>query len=119
MFERHGIPVMFAVIPFMTAGNIRDPASTGDVPLMPKKPKLLRHTMERGVMTVAQHPYSHRTVKQVAYSELVGVPLQEQRERIAKAAPHGALCHSLSCDLTPVTLFRLCAPGLAPPPLRR
>jgi len=84
MFERHGIPVVFAVIPFVAAGDFHDPTSTGEVPLTPEKAQLLRRYMEYGMVTAALHGYSHRRVAKRSCSEFAGVPLQEQREKIAK-----------------------------------
>ncbi|MBI3853205.1 MAG: DUF2334 domain-containing protein [Verrucomicrobia bacterium] len=82
--ETHGIPVTIGVVPFMSKGDVENPATTGEIPLGEKKVNLLTNLVRRGKVEIAQHGYSHRTRNAHYTSEFDGLPVGEQVEKIAK-----------------------------------
>jgi peptidoglycan/xylan/chitin deacetylase (PgdA/CDA1 family) len=85
-FEAVGIPLTFGVTPFITAGEVDDPTPCAAIPLHAEKIAMLRRAVHQFKGEVALHGYSHQTVRAAAggsCSEFVGVPLEQQIERLA------------------------------------
>src|SRR6266849_9972781 len=82
--DAHGISVTIGVVPFLSQGEVENPAAEGEMPLRTKKVDLLADLVRRNKLEVAQHGYSHRTRSAHYLSEFQGLPTDVQVERIAK-----------------------------------
>lgn len=84
-FHRCRIPLTFGVTPFVTSGEVDDPAPCPAIPLGVEKIKLLKHAIETAEAEVALHGVSHQTTTrcmQCGCSEFAGLTLDSQQERI-------------------------------------
>ena len=80
-FEQRGVPITFAVIPFRSPDE-----SQADVPLGPAKAAILKDAVSKGVIEVALHGHSHRTIRTVEpFTEFEGVDYDRQKTLIANA----------------------------------
>ena len=86
-FERHHFPVVFGVIPYSPEKGALSAQSDRDHPLSSTKADRLRPALQSGLLEVAQHGYSHRSVRAcrlAGESEFMGVPREVQRANIMK-----------------------------------
>lgn len=84
-FRRCRIPLTFGVTPFVTAGEVDDPAPCPAIPLGGEKIKLLRYAIDTAGAEVALHGVSHQTTPrclQCGCSEFAGLTLDSQQERL-------------------------------------
>jgi len=86
-FERHHLPVVFGVIPYSPEKGALSVQPDQDRPLSSAKADRLRPALQSGLLEVAQHGYSHRSVRAcrlAGESEFMGVPREVQRANIMK-----------------------------------
>jgi peptidoglycan/xylan/chitin deacetylase (PgdA/CDA1 family) len=83
-FRAHHWPVTFGVVPFVSGGDLEDPAPQTGYVLPPAKTKLFRRALSEGTLDVAQHGWSHQNSRKGEYdAEFEGLPEAEQHRRIA------------------------------------
>lgn len=83
--RNNGVCATFAVIPAVTEGSYHVSGCRGELPLGMAKIKFLQEAIRDGAVDVALHGWNHRTVsKSTPHSEFVGVPVQDQIQRIKK-----------------------------------
>lgn len=86
-FERYRLPVVFSVIPFTPEKGSLAPQSDGDRPLSSAKADRLRPALRAGWLEIAQHGYSHRSLRLRPLrgdSEFAGLPPAAQRDTMMK-----------------------------------
>jgi peptidoglycan/xylan/chitin deacetylase (PgdA/CDA1 family) len=91
--RKHGMRCTFGVIPFACARDCHSNDPQELVPLS-KKASALAYAVEEGVLEVAQHGYSHQTVRsklagaQRGCTEFYGVDYDSQLEKLSKGQTH-------------------------------
>jgi peptidoglycan/xylan/chitin deacetylase (PgdA/CDA1 family) len=83
-FRRYNMCCTFAVIPFVCAGDPRNPRPQACLPLPEEKAQLFTLAAREGVIEVAQHGYSHQTnqLHPKEHSEFAGLGYDEQLQKI-------------------------------------
>lgn len=86
-FERYRLPVVFGVVPYLPRKGSLSDKSDLDQPLSPEKAGRLRIIVDAGLLEIAQHGYSHRSVGAGGLSgnsEFSGLSPDVQRAKILK-----------------------------------
>ncbi len=86
-FERCRLPVVFGVIPYLPSKGSLSDQPDHDQPLSPAKADRLRIIVDAGLLEIAQHGYSHRSVGAGGFSgnsEFSGLSPDVQRVKIMK-----------------------------------
>lgn len=81
-FQRRGLPLTVGVIPFIVP-NPRDPSPQAGLPLTREKLEILQREVDKGMLNVALHGYSHQ-LQSGGLAEFVGRPYDEQLTRILR-----------------------------------
>jgi len=84
IFRKNKASITFGVIPFVIAGNQRDPAPQDFVPLTSIKGDLLKAAFKEGILDIALHGYSHQTIDAKRKSEFSGLDYSSQLEKLTK-----------------------------------
>ena len=84
LFEKKQIGITFGVVPFVCAGEQRDPVTQDLIPLPPKKSEMLRTKIDVGCLDVALHGYSHQTHDPDELSEFVGFDYAAQLKKLVE-----------------------------------
>jgi len=82
LFEKYEIPITVGVIPFVCAGNAHDPIPQPVLPLSNEKAQILSQGLEKGLIEVALHGYTHQTREGKTYTEFRDAAFHEQMQRI-------------------------------------
>lgn len=99
IFQRNGLVLSMGVIPFVWADDGHDPARQRILPLTPSRAAFLLAAVKKGCLEIAQHGYSHQTVRRKPhpvwsefigydYTEFYGVELETQLELLEKGKKH-------------------------------
>ncbi|MFC2071743.1 DUF2334 domain-containing protein [Chloroflexota bacterium] len=112
-FQKYDVPSTFGVIPY-PVGDQHDSTTQDVVPLTPVKASILKDAIEANVLEVAQHGYSHQTIRTVSYftgvsqieggyTEFSGLDYDSQKQRIAegKALLEGMLDTQVTTFIPP------------------
>ena len=83
-FRNNEASFTIGVIPFICAGEVRDPSPQDIVPLTTKKADILRAGYEDGILDIALHGYSHQTNNAKNLMEFSSLDYNIQIERLAK-----------------------------------
>ncbi|MEI6562939.1 MAG: DUF2334 domain-containing protein [bacterium] len=86
-FGQYRLPVVFGVIPYLPGKGILADQPDSDQPLSATKADRLRPALEAGLLEIAQHGYSHRSIiggGLTGNSEFSGLPSDVQRTKIIK-----------------------------------
>lgn len=82
--KKYKIPCTFAVIPYITAGDVHHTSPDRVIPLTPRKAAILKNAIKTGPLDVALHGYSHQTIRENGdYTEFSGSDYHSQCQRIA------------------------------------
>jgi len=111
-FRDHGMSATFSVIPFeRQKGEGEDYYAVVPkkvLPLTPEKTAILLDAMQAGTLEIALHGYLHReTHPERPWTEFAGVPLSEQRRRIAegKKSLEGQLNRKITLFVPPFNSY--------------
>jgi len=86
-FRQYRLPVVFGVIPYLPGKGILADQPHQDQPLSVSKADRLRPTLDAGLLEIAQHGYSHRSIVSgglAGNSEFSGLLPDVQRTKISK-----------------------------------
>ncbi|MEI8121171.1 MAG: DUF2334 domain-containing protein [bacterium] len=86
-FRQYRLPVVFGVIPYLPGKGILADQPNHDQPLSVTTADRLRPALDAGLLEIAQHGYSHRSIIQgglAGNSEFSGLPPDVQRTKISK-----------------------------------
>lgn len=81
-FARCGAQVTIGIIPFVCAGDQRDPGAQPRLPLPSAKAAFLERSAAEGHVEIALHGHRHQCWSAQVLGEFAGLPLQEQRARL-------------------------------------
>lgn len=84
IFKEHNLSLTFAVIPYRCAGDPIDPSPQNVLPLNDKKANLFKKFIQNGTLDIALHGYSHQTRSDKFWTEFMGVPYNEQLQKLEK-----------------------------------
>ncbi|MGC2063510.1 MAG: DUF2334 domain-containing protein [Thermodesulfovibrionales bacterium] len=83
-FKKSKAPLTVAVIPFFDPVNYHDPSRNEEVPLSPAHAKILQHGFSDGIVDVALHGNTHKTIAGKRLTEFSGLDPKIQTEKLAK-----------------------------------
>jgi peptidoglycan/xylan/chitin deacetylase (PgdA/CDA1 family) len=81
-FRQRGLRLTVGVVPYISSGEMTDPAPQDLLPLSAEKGALLREAMGEGAIEVGLHGYAHQTNSAQRMSEFAGLDYGEQIERL-------------------------------------
>jgi hypothetical protein len=99
-FIDSGMAVTYGVIPVVHTGDLGEPAGPDSgAPLTIEEGSLLLEGIKSGHLEVAMHGFSHRTNRVgKTRTEFEGLPLEEQRSRLARGKAHLERLLSIKVD---------------------
>ena len=85
-FKAHKMSCTFGVIPYICVDDVADPLPQELSALTVEKAEMLREACREGIIEVAQHGYSHQTIRKVDfdYTEFSGADFCTQYKKIFK-----------------------------------
>jgi len=84
LFAARGIGLTVSVIPFISAGDVHEPAPQRLLPVTREKLDALVRYQELGVIEIALHGFSHQTIRSHDYTEFEGLAPSEQSDRLSR-----------------------------------
>lgn len=110
LFEKKKVGITFGVVPFVCAGDQRNPAAQGFIPLPREKAELLRAKLSAGFLDIALHGYSHQTNDVTGDpSEFAGLDYAVQAEKLkeGKRFLEEVTGHPVECFIPPWNSYDL------------
>jgi len=84
-FQKHKARLTFGVIPFVCAGDQHNPSPQDTLALTPEKTRILKKTVQQGIVDVALHGFSHQTHQAGFLSEFAGADYSSQLNKLKQA----------------------------------
>lgn len=84
VFKEYNASLTFGVIPFKCAGSTRNTSPQELIPLGQKRGDILRQAVDKGIIDIALHGYSHQMREAKIWTEFAGLDFKEQKERLVK-----------------------------------
>jgi|Deesub1362A_J573_1020465.scaffolds.fasta_scaffold01563_6 peptidoglycan/xylan/chitin deacetylase (PgdA/CDA1 family) len=86
LLKKYNLSFTFGVIPYVCAGDIKNPSPQKLVPLTKEKINILKRALKDGLIEVAQHGYSHQTISTLgnSWTEFSGLEYERQMQKIRR-----------------------------------